>query len=169
MSAIVRTTFPFPYYTYTTRFNDNVKQIQFGNGFTFASQPSGPPQRSFKLRMSGMAWHRQPEGGLDVLTARDTNLGRLEEFYKEVECWKPFIWQHPIYGNMLVRFLRPLDIPYQIPGGTGVVEPFELEFIEVTSAASVQLIPDVSVSILYTEDFAYSLNRENGIPLRTEQ
>lgn len=169
MPAIVRTTFPFPYYSYTTRFNENVEQVKFGNGYTFASQPSGPPQQSFKLRMQGMSWQRQPSGGLDVLTSRDTNVGRLVEFYREVECWKPFIWQHPIYGNMLVRFLRPLDIPYQIPGGSGVVEPFEIEFIEVTSAASVELIPDTSISLLYEESGMFTLNRENGVPLRTEQ
>lgn len=169
MPSIVRTTFPFPYYSYTTRFNENVEQVKFGNGYTFASQPSGPPQRSFKLRMSGMSWHRLESGGIDVYRNRATNVGRLEEFYREVECWKPFIWQHPIYGNMLVRFLRPLDIPYQIPGGGGVVEPFEIEFIEVTSAASIELIPDTSDSFLLTEDNTFTINRENGVPMRTEQ
>jgi hypothetical protein len=168
--TFVRTTWPFPYFTYSVTYPENSQKINFGRGYTFVSQPSGKPQRSFKLDLEGMRWQPLDDGGHDLTTNSRLNLGRLEEFYQNVELWKPFIWQHPIEGPLLVRFSRPLDIPKQIKGGNGVVEMVQVEFIEIPAAQGIELVPDSEDSRLLLEEFSnIYLLLENGINLRSEQ
>lgn len=172
MSATIRTTWPFPFFQFQTTYQENSQQIRFGNGYVFASQPSGPPQRIFKLNMEGMRWDRLPAGGYNIAVNGLLNLGRLDDFYRQVECWKPFIWQHPIEGPLLVRFYKPLNIPKQIKGGNGVVDAFEVELIEVPNAQGVTLLPETDESLILTEESSglpTYLLLENGITFRTEQ
>ncbi len=150
--SVVRQTFPFPYFIFAQSYPETSAQIKFGSGFTFASSPSGPPQRRFKLRLEGFKWYRYPEGGVDVFTNARLNVGKLEEFYRSVEMWKPFIFLHPQHGPILVRFSKPLDIPYMIKGGMGTVDPIEVEFLEVTAAQNMTLIPDTLDDYLLLPD-----------------
>jgi hypothetical protein len=168
--SFVRTTWPFTYFTHTVGYPENSQKIAFGRGYTFVSQPSGPPQRTFKLDLEGMRWHLLNDGGYDLEANRPLNLGRLQAFYRDVELWKPFIWEHPIEGPLLVRFARPLSIPKQKKGGGGLVDVFEVEFIEIPSAQNIELIPDSEDSRLLLEEFVdVLLLLENGIVMRSEQ
>lgn len=68
---------------------------------------------------------------LNLFSNPEINLGLLEDFYLRHKMWKKFIYPHPIYGDLAVRFSRPLILPKGYTDGNGTVEPFELEFIEV--------------------------------------
>jgi hypothetical protein len=127
---ISRPIFDFPYFTFGQFYQDNTTRVRFGQGYTFAARPDGPPQRTFKLRFGVLRWETDPNGLTEQFTRRETNLKRLEMFYRDVEMWKTFWFNHPGDGLILVRFSRPLEIPGGIEGGNGAVGPIEIEFIE---------------------------------------
>jgi hypothetical protein len=122
--------FDFPFHTFSTIYPDNSTRVQLGKSYIFTSRPQGPPQRIFKLRFEGMRWFLTSEGLRDISTMPQHNLARMEDFYRGVELWKSFLWNHPLEGTKTVRFNKPLEIPEQIKGGSGVVNPFDIELLE---------------------------------------
>lgn len=123
-------TFDWPYYALQVIYQDNSVRVSFGRGYTFAARPEGPPQRIFKLRFEALMWELGSNGLIDTAVRPSTNLARLIEFYKAHEMWKSFWWNMPGHGWVVARFNKPLDVPYQMAGGTGAVGPIELELIE---------------------------------------
>lgn len=83
-------------------------------------------------RWSGTSWEVSTSSDLLNLTLQpEINAGKLEAFYNFHKLHKKFIYPHPVYGDMAVKFNRPLVIPKCNHRGGGSIEPFELEFIEV--------------------------------------
>lgn len=70
------------------------------------------------------------ESSLDLVKNATYNMGALEAFYNRHKLHKPFIYPHPVYGNIEVRFMDPLKIPEGIVGGNGALEDFNLTLIE---------------------------------------
>lgn len=68
---------------------------------------------------------------LNILLQPEINAGRLDDFYVRHKLSKKFIYDHPLYGDVAVRFNKPLILPKGYSDGGGVIEPFELEFLEV--------------------------------------
>ena len=57
----------------------------------------------------------------------------LQKFYLKHKSHKPFIYEHPIYGDLVVRFAKALTLPLKKQGGKGVIEGFTLELQEVVT------------------------------------
>lgn len=70
------------------------------------------------------------ESSLDLVKNAAYNMGALEAFYNRHKLHKPFIYPHPVYGNIEVRFMDPLKIPEGIVGGNGALEDFTITLIE---------------------------------------
>jgi hypothetical protein len=125
-----RPVFDWPYYSVSVIYQDNSPRVRLGRGYTFSAEPDGPPQRVFKLRFEALKWETSSNGRADPFIEPKTNLFRLEKFYRTVEMWKTFWFDLPAEGFVLVRFNKPLEIPYGVKGGSGAVTPVEIELIE---------------------------------------
>lgn len=123
-------TFNFPYHKTRTEYPVNSTPIQFGQSYSFASKPAGPPQRTFILNFKAMKWYINSNGTIDVTTNPTFNMGALDAFYAAHQLWDTFVYPHPIYGNLNVRFADPLKHPEVEEGGTGVTQSFEIKLIE---------------------------------------
>ena len=122
--------FDFPYHTFRTIYPESGTRVQFGKGYVFAARPDSPVQRRFVLKMTGMQYFVGENDEIDTETMPQRNMGRLQAFYEEHELWKSFVYPHPVLGDVLVKFNKPLDIPEGIIGGNGVLPEFEIELIE---------------------------------------
>lgn len=125
-----RPIFDFPFFQLSASYEDNSTRVKFGKGYTFAARPDGPPQRTFRLRFPMLVWETASTGLIDPFVRPETNAGRLENFYRLVEMWRTFWFNHPGLGLILVRFAKPLELPHGEVGGTGAVGPVEIDFIE---------------------------------------
>lgn len=83
-------------------------------------------------RWNGTTWALSTTSvNLNIMKQPEINAGRLDSFYNTHKLHKKFIFPHPIYGNMAVRFNKPLVLPKGIKDGGGALEAFELELIEI--------------------------------------
>ena len=104
---------------------DNGLQLQLGGNYRFDARAPFPTIKIHKIEVQGMRYYTS--GGNIDLTSHlrysggpELNIMKLEEFYLEHECWKPFQLQHPIYGLILVKFDKPWIRPKPMAGGTGI-------------------------------------------------
>lgn len=124
-------TFNFPNHKVVTKYPDSSGRIQFGKNWIFTSAPDAPDQRIFTLSFKGFKYYGS-DGSPDLVTdASFNNMGALEAFYQSQRLNKSFLYPHPVYGTLTVRFNKPLEIPNGIENGDGMVEPFEIELIEL--------------------------------------
>jgi hypothetical protein len=124
-------TFNFPYHRVSTKEPANGFQISFGSGYTFTSDPDAPDQRVFTLYFTGFQWYVNADNTINATTnAAINNMMALYNFYKAQRLNKTFIYPHPIFGNVNVKFKDPLEVPDGLPGGTGVVKDFQMTMIE---------------------------------------
>lgn len=115
-------TFPFSYHSVTHSYPRGDGQ-KFGRGYSFAAAPQLPLVRTFKLQFSAMQWDA-PDTKYDMQT--------FINFYEVHNTFQPFIYPHPKFGNITVRFSAdtPLEVPRSHNGGTGVTEGFEISLVE---------------------------------------
>lgn len=124
-------TFDFPYHnTPETIWPESSTRVQFGNSYVFTAPPSAPDQRIFRLFFPALKYYTDSGGAVDATIEPQLNLQALINFYEEHHLWKPFTYPHPVFGNVEVRFNKPLQVPQGKAGGGGVVEGISLEFIE---------------------------------------
>lgn len=125
-------TFPTTCFLVETKYPDSSVRVQFGKSWTFTAPPDAPDQRGFSLTLKGMKYYVNLDGSINATTGSDiNNLAALETFYQTVRLFDDFHFPHPIYGTLVCRFNKPLQIPKGIPGGLGVVEDMTIELIEV--------------------------------------
>lgn len=124
-------TFDFPYFKYRTTYPQSAGSVQFGRGWVFTSKPDAPDQRTFTLQFAGLGYFFNSSGNVSPTVISDRNLRRFEEFYQRHNTHTAFLWTHPVWGELRVKFKKPLDIPYGLEDGGGHVEAFEIELIEV--------------------------------------
>jgi hypothetical protein len=124
-------TFDFSYHRVSHTYPQNSNQIGFGGGYVWASQPDAPPQRTFTLKLPGFKWYVNNDGTPDKTTnAAINNAGVLDDFYKAHQLYATFVYPHPYFGNINVKFKSPLQFPDPIAGGGGVIPEFDLVPIE---------------------------------------
>lgn len=124
-------TFDFPYHLFSTKYPESGNRMQLGNSYVFASEPSAPDQRTITLEFSAMKYYTGAGGVISATINPQVNMWALELFYQRHKLWKNFIYKHPVYGDMKVKFNKPIDIPAGIPGGLGATKSFSIELIEM--------------------------------------
>lgn len=125
-------TFNFPYHRVSTRHPTQGTNLKLGGGWDYNSKPSSPPQRLFTLDFKVMKYFGSA-GVLDLAKEPEINLGLLEAFYNTHLLHTEFNYPHPIYGNLLVKFLKPLEIPMGIEGGGGAIPGLNVSLVEFPS------------------------------------
>lgn len=124
-------TFSFPFHV-PTHIYPKGDNFRFGRGYEFSAAPQLPVQRRFRLSFNVMKWEFNGSGVADATISPDTNIYALIQFYERHYSHKAFIYPHPVFGNITVKFAAdaPFEVPKGILGGTGAVEPFELTLVE---------------------------------------
>lgn len=124
-------TFNFPYHVMSHSFPKG-DSFKFGGGYEFSAAPQLPLQRRFRLQFKSMAWFRDGAGVVVNSIEPELNMLALVEFYERHLTHKKFIYPHPIYGDIIVKFAsdQPLEVPPAMPGGSGATEGFELMLTE---------------------------------------
>lgn len=122
--------FEFPYHTVSTEHPVSGVQMQLGNSYEYASEPTAPDQRIFHLQFAVMKYYKNPEGEVDATINPELNIKALSDFYEVHKLWKTFDYPHPVYGTVKVRFSKPLVIPKGAPGGGGAHFDIALTFKE---------------------------------------
>lgn len=123
-------TFNFPMHLVSTKYPANGQSISFGGAYTFTSEPDAPDNRQFTLTFAGMKYFTA-SGAVDYATnAAINNVGALEQFYQRNGRWKSFTYPHPVYGDVVCKFLNPLDLPKGTPGGDGALPNFDVVMVE---------------------------------------
>ena len=121
-------TFNFPYHVLTVEYPESSARVKFGRGYEFASAPRGPDQVTYTLSFEAMFFFEDPPGTYDLTEQPVINMAVLENFYIVHKLYTPFLYPHPVLGNLTVRFAEPLS--YKIAkNGRGRVEPFTIKLI----------------------------------------
>jgi len=124
-------TFQWMKHLFETQYPDSSTRIQFGKGYTFAAPPTAPDQRVFRLYFKGFKYYVNTDGTLDITTNQyDDNLGALETFYQTHRLSQNFLYIHPAWGSVTVKFFKPLQVPKGIASGNGMVEDFTIDLME---------------------------------------
>ena len=97
------------------------------SGQGFVPDQTVRPIRLFNLTFSGFRIH---EADVYENFEERTNFNSMYAFFKKHGTHKRFIYNHPVYGDLVVRFGKPLSIPKKIPDGTGTLQSFDIMLIE---------------------------------------
>lgn len=122
---------PLKFFTVSTRYPESGNRLQLGSSYQFDTPPDAPDQRTFVLKLRGMKYFVDSNDQIDTIYQPELNLAVLEQFYNDHKRAIPFYFNHPVYGQVVCKFQRPLEIPEGIPGGMGAVSDMDLELIEI--------------------------------------
>ena len=123
-------TFDFPYHTVRTTYPQTGTSMELGRGYQFTAPPPGPYQRVFTLSFPALKYYTDENDQAVSNIEPKTNMLRFIEFYHEHLLHKSFLYNHPVWGEVEVKFARPFDEPAPIPGGDGATNSFEIALIE---------------------------------------
>lgn len=123
-------TFDFDYHSMSTKYPETGIRMKLGGSYTYTSTPTEPPARIITLHFdeNAMRIFMTAPGVPDVTRDPAINFNRLDAFYRKHELHMSFIYPHEIYGNLIVKFNKPLEMPKLTKGGW--VPSFSLEFEE---------------------------------------
>ena len=103
-------------------------------GQSFVPYKATKPVRNISLDFPLLLLQEADHAKLTGLAYRpDLDFNSLKDFYLKHKSYKPFIYPHPVYGDMVVRFAKPLALPKKNAGGIGVVQGFTIELQEVVT------------------------------------
>lgn len=122
--------FDFPIHTVSHSYPQRGTQVQLGGNWTFSTAPRAPVMRTFTLRFDMLRWIKNNAGLYTSSIDPEINALRLDEFYREHELHKDFIYPHEIYGNLVVKFAQPLVLPEAKKDGFGAILNVSLTLIE---------------------------------------
>lgn len=120
--------FNFDYHSPQTEYPDNGNRGTLGNSYEFTVRPVAPPQRTITLHFEQMTVFGNADGSPNYTQNIAINFNALEKFYQEHQLWKTFLYTHPIYGPLNVRFAEPLKTPKVTKGYT---EAFSVKLREL--------------------------------------
>ena len=123
--------FNFPYHTFRTEYPESGNRVQLGGNYIFSAPPNGPDLRRITLKFETMKYYLDVNGAITNAPHPEINMAVLEAFYNAHKMHKSFIYPHPVYGDMEVKFMTPLKIPEGIKGGNGALQDFEIELVEI--------------------------------------
>lgn len=129
--------FDFPYHRVGTKYPTQGNNLKLGGSWDYSSKPNCPPQRVFTLDFKVLKYYGEA-GSLDLISDKEINLGVLEAFYNEHQLYKKFIYPHPVYGELLVKFQRPLEVPMGIAGGGGAIGGVVVVLVEQPSPTLIE-------------------------------
>lgn len=123
--------FDFPYHSVGTRFPNRSNKITLGGNWDYTTRPKTPPSREFTLKFGVVKFWDDAE--VPTLSAREKSYcaNLLEDFYAAHETHEPFIYEHPRHGDLIVKFLKPLDFRPGAAGDEGIIRDFQLVLKEV--------------------------------------
>ena len=105
-------------------------EVKDFNGWVYNPTPTLPFRPTFKVTLEGLRWYLKPCGSrLDLITDRNRNAGRLQDFYRRHRQHVPFDFEHEYMGTIEVRFASPVNVPKGIKDSGGLIEPLELTMI----------------------------------------
>lgn len=124
------------YFDVETEYQNPRANVSFEGSYVYATPITGfrknlTDLRVFDVTIPVMRYYFGSQGQLLVDYERATNLAWLEWMYNIHKLVKPFLFNHPIYGGLKVRFAEPLKIPKGIKGGQSALESVGLKLIEV--------------------------------------
>ena len=121
--------FDFPYHKVTYRYRDRSTKLSLGNQWDYVSKPTTPVSRIFTLKFQVMKYFETPQ----ILSPleRRYSVDHLDAFYQRNETWNEFLYPHHTFGNVVVRFDQPLEIPEGITSGEGAVTPLTIVLREI--------------------------------------
>lgn len=123
--------FDFPYHLTETDNPESGFRGVMGGSYTFTAAPTDPDQRLVTLTFKTMKFYTDNFGMPEALTEPQLNMKTLIDFYQRHKLYKSFHYYHPVHGQMEVKFNKPLKEPKPMEGGTGAVEGFTIELIEI--------------------------------------
>lgn len=103
--------FDFPYHVCTIRYPKRGSQVKLGGSYTYTIKPASPVARTFILTFDVMKWIKNAQGILTATQDPYVNVMRLDNFYQAHELHADFIYRHERYGDVVVKFAEPLEIP----------------------------------------------------------
>lgn len=123
--------FAWPYHGFSTSYNEPFQTVNLTSSNTQGYVPDQTlkPVRTFELDFIGMK-HRETAAQIC-----DPNLSfnRLYEFYELHGLHRRFVYEHPVYGDVIVRFGKPVSIPKKILDGNGSLNTFSVTLVEVVT------------------------------------
>ena len=123
-------TFPALYFKYATKYPQSGTRLELARSYVFTSEAEAPDQRIFSLSLSGMQYF-VVGGQLSAAPHPERNMKVLEDFYIEHRLSKSFTLDHPLYGEVVCKFNKPLEIPEGVSGGDGFLPTCEVELLEI--------------------------------------
>lgn len=123
--------FDFPYHTVETENPDSGYRLQLGGSYVFSAPPSDPDQRTFTLHFPLMKFFVNGGGTIDATISPEINMMRLINFYLAHKLHASFLYNHPVHGEVEVKFNKPLKEPDGIVNGNGVTKEVTIELIEI--------------------------------------
>ena len=133
--------FPFDKHIVRTEYPQNSTRVTLGSGYTFDATPDAPDARTFYLQFQGFAYFQTEAGEVDTTTEPTKNFALLDAFYQAHRLHVQFLYNHPAYGQVVVKFKEPLKTPNPIRGGMGALDGFELTLVEVPQWGSPPAVP----------------------------
>jgi hypothetical protein len=124
-------TFNFPYHATVTENPVTGTNGALGGSYSFTAPPTDPDQRTFTLSFESMFYFLASNGLVEANVNPLYNMKAMIDFYSRHKLYKTFKYNHPVYGELLVRFHKPLTEEAAQPGGSGIVRNFTIQLIEI--------------------------------------
>lgn len=123
--------FAWLYHGFSTAYSEPYTSVNLTTNNTQGYVPDQTlkPIRSFELEFTGMK-HRDTAA---QVCDENLSFNRLYEFYELHGLHRRFVYEHPVYGDLIVRFSKPVTIPRKILDGNGSLNSFTVSLIEVVS------------------------------------
>lgn len=120
-------------HNFGTAYKEPYERVAMGRSQGYIPETSVKPIRIFTLSFPVMLIEEPSEKASGCLQYQpELDFSMLRAFYVKHQTFKPFIYPHPIYGDIIVRFLKPLTLPKKNKD-SGTVQSFNLELIEIVT------------------------------------
>jgi len=120
-------TFDFNYHSFSTKYPETGTRMKLGKSYTYTASSTAPPQRTITLHFDKMQVLMISPGVPDVTSKPEMNFMRLDAFYRRHELHASFLYKHELYGDLVVKFAKPLEMPRVARGGWVPAFTLELE------------------------------------------
>lgn len=133
-----------------TEYKVNRANLSFDGSYQYATPREDAKRlrdlRVFTVTIPVMRYYFGSQGQLLIDYERATNFAWLEWMYNIHKTVKPFLFDHPVYGSLMVRFAEPLKVPKGTKGGQAALEGVSITLIEVQDTTKVN---ETRISALY--------------------
>ena len=142
-------------FTVETEYQEFAANTSFSDSYSFALSTRVPSVRTFILKIPVLRYYFDSFGAIDITYNKDTNMAWVEWMYNVHKLHKPFLFTHPVYGVVKVRFKEALRVPKGVAGGQACVEALELQLVETSNPKPLANFTPQYTDLLF--DFPYHL------------